>query len=279
MKLSGSNKSILGILLLVAVAIGFWTLLLNPKREEVDRLSTQADQLQASLAESQLKVTEAEAAKREFPKDYQRLVVLGQAVPSNEETSSLLVVMNRIARQAEVRFEGMELESGGGEEAETTTAEAAPSVPPPTSTTSGIPASATVPPTEAAAALLPLGATIGPAGLGVMPYKLSFTGSFLQIADFIDGLDSLVSGDGNQVAVEGRLVTLDGFSLTEEQARGFPYLEASFSVTTYVTPPGGEAAEVAAPVESGAAPVATESAESGEPTETSEESAAVAAAN
>jgi Tfp pilus assembly protein PilO len=276
MKVSESNKTILAILVIAALAIGFWILLLSPKREEVSKLAAQTDQLRASLAESQLKVTEAEAAKREFPGDYRRLVVLGQAVPSNEETSSLLVEVNRIAHQAKVRFEGIELESGGGESAEAATTEAAPSVPPPTSSgETGVPSSATTPPTEAAAALLPLGATIGPAGLGVMPYKLSFSGSFFQIADFIAGIDSLVRGSDEGVDVEGRLITLNGFSLTEEQDRGFPYLEASFSVTTYLTPPEQDAAAVAAPVESAAAPVA-ESAESAEPTE---ESTTVAAAN
>jgi Tfp pilus assembly protein PilO len=272
MKMSESNKTILAILVLAALAVGFWILLLSPKREEVSKLSSQADQLRASLAESQLQITEAEAAKSEFPSDYRRLVVLGQAVPSNEETSSLLVEVNRVARQAKVRFEGIELESSGGESAEAATTEMAPAAPPPTSTSpGGAPASATVPPTEAAAALLPLGATIGPAGLGVMPYKLSFSGSFFQVADFIAGIDSLVRGSGEQVDVEGRLVTLNGFSLTEEQKRGFPYLEASFSVTTYLTPPGQEAAAVAAPIESAAAPAAAEPTESTEATESAEE--------
>ncbi len=180
--------------------------------------------------------------------------------------------MNRIARQAKVRFEGIELEAGSGESGETAATETAPPVPPPTSgSPAGVPVSAAVPPTEAAAALLPLGATIGPAGLGVMPYKLSFSGSFFQIADFIAGIDSLVRGSGEQVDVEGRLVTLNGFSLAEEQQRGFPYLEANFSVTTYLTPPGQEASAAAAPVES-AAPVATESTESTEATEPTEES-------
>ncbi len=279
MKLSESNKTIVAILILAALAVGFWILLLSPKREEVSKLTSQADQLRASLATSQLQVGEAEAAKREFPGDYRRLVVLGQAVPSNEETSSLLVEVNRIARQADVRFEAIELDSSGGESTEAAVTETAPSVPPPTSgSPAGVPAAATVPPTEAAAALLPLGATIGPAGLGVMPYKLSFSGSFFQIADFIAGIDSLVRGSGEQVDVEGRLVTLNGFSLTEEQDRGFPYLEASFSVTTYLTPPGQEAAAVAAPVESAAAPVATESTESAEPTEPTEESSTTVAA-
>ena len=40
--------------------------------------------------------------------------------------------------------------------------------------------------------MMPLGAAIGPAGLGVMPYTLTFTGNFFHVADFIDGLDSLV---------------------------------------------------------------------------------------
>jgi Tfp pilus assembly protein PilO len=279
MKLSETNKTIVGILVLAALAIGFWMLLISPKREEVSKLSKEADQVSATLAASELQVQEAEAAKQEFPGDYKRLVVLGQAVPSNEETSSLLVEVNRIARQAKVRFEGIELETiGGGESAEATTTETAPSVPPPTSGgPAGVPASAAVPPTEAAAALLPLGATIGPAGLGVMPYRLSFSGSFFQIADFIDGLDSLVSGGDGRVDVEGRLVTLNGFSLSEEQTRGFPYLDASFSVTTYVTPPGGEAAETATSVESGAVPAA-ESTESTEPAEAGGESSTTVAA-
>lgn len=276
MKLNESNKTILAILVLAALAIGFWMLLLSPKREEVSKLEAQTEQLRASLAASQLEVAEAEAAKRKFPADYQRLVVLGQAVPSNEETSSLLVEVNRIARKAKVRFEGLELDAGGGVGAEAAaSAETAPSVPPPTSGGAvGTPASTTVPPTEAAAALLPLGATIGPAGLGVMPYTLTFSGSFFQIADFIAGIDSLVRGSRNGVDVEGRLLTLNGFSLTEEQERGFPYLEANFSVTTYLTPPEQDAAAVAAPIES-AAPVA----ESVEPAESPEEPTTVAAAN
>jgi Tfp pilus assembly protein PilO len=268
MKMSASNKTIVAILVVAGLATAFWILLLSPKREEVSKLAGETNQLRASLVESERQVAEAEAAKREFPSDYRRLVVLGQAVPSNEETSSLLVEVSRIARQAQVRFEGIQLESSG-ESAEAAPA-AAPTTPAPaTSGTTGVPASATVPPTEAAAALLPLGATIGPAGLGVMPYKLSFTGSFFQIADFIDGIDSLV-GSGEEVDVEGRLVTLDGFALTEEQDRGFPYLEANFAVTTYLTPPGEGAGTGAAPAES-APPTASEPAAPAESSESAEE--------
>ena len=60
---------------------------------------------------------------------------------------------------------------------------------------------------------MPLGASIGPAGLAVMPYTLTFSGNFFQIADFIHGIDSLVETENAKVGVEGRLVTIDGFSL------------------------------------------------------------------
>ncbi|HEX5713763.1 MAG TPA: type 4a pilus biogenesis protein PilO [Solirubrobacterales bacterium] len=246
MKLSTHNQTIIAIIALVGLAIAFWALVLSPKREEASKLSTQADQLRASVAESQRQVEEAEAAKREFPTDYQRLVVLGQAVPDNEETSSLLVEVSRVARQADVRFESIELESEGSGEAP----EISPSTTPPGAEGSaGVPASNTVPPTEAAASLLPLGASIGPAGLGVMPYKLAFSGSFFQMADFIAGIDKLVGGGEETVAVDGRLITIDGFTLKEETGRGFPHLEADFAVTTYLTPPENAASTEPAPLE------------------------------
>ena len=93
--------------------------------------------------------------------------------------------------------------------------------------------------TETTAATLPLGAAVGPAGLPTMPYDLSFTGGFFQIADFFASLDSLVHYDEGDVGVRGRLLTVNGFSLTpvEETGGGSdPVLTANLSVTTYLTP-------------------------------------------
>jgi hypothetical protein len=127
----------------------------------------------------------------------------------------------------------MQLSSDGGSSETETTSAPAPEAGP----SSSVPASATLPPTEAEAALLPLGATVGSAGLAVMPYNLIFTGSFFQVADFIQGIDSMVLPGQSEVSVDGRLVTLDGFSLTEDPGAGFPSLTANFSVTTYLVPP------------------------------------------
>ena len=84
---------------------------------------------------------------------------------------------------------------------------------------------------------MPLGATIGTAGLGVMPYTLKFEGNFFHLADFIHGLDSMVKTTNSNVAVDGRLITIDGFTLKAGSESGFPKLEATVGVTTYVTPP------------------------------------------
>jgi Tfp pilus assembly protein PilO len=242
--MGSSNRLIVSILVVAALAVAFWMLALGPKREEADKLATEVEQLQVSLAEAQSKITEAAAAKREFADDYRQLVVLGKAVPASDETSSLFVELNHIANRSRVSFESIQL-NGSGETAEAAPAATAPpaeAAPPATpaassSSSGAVPAAAAIPPTEAAASVLPLGASIGGAGLGVMPYSLNFSGDFFHVADFIRGIDSLVDTGGGEVAVDGRLITLDGFALNADPERDFPYLDANFSVTTYLTPP------------------------------------------
>lgn len=234
--MSSSNRLIVSILGVTAIAIAFWMLALGPKREEADELASQVSQMKASLAEAQAKVTEALAAKQEFPSDYRQLVVLGQASPASEETASLLVELSHIATASKVKFESMALNSEGGGEVPAAPAPA-PAPEASSAAPSGVPAAATVPPTEAAASLTPLGASIGPAGLAVMPYSLTFSGNFFHVADFIKGIDSLVGTGKDEVAVDGRLVTVDGFALNAAADGGFPRLNATFAVTTYVTPP------------------------------------------
>ncbi len=220
---SGS-MTIVAMLVVAALAIAFWVLLLSPKREEAAKLGTQIEQVESSLAQHEAEVTAGEEARKQFPVDYQKLVVLGKAVPAGDETASLLVQVSGIAKRAHVQFKDISL-SAEGESGEA----------PATSATTG------ASPTEAAASLLPLGAAIGSAGLAVMPYTLTFEGSFFQIARFIKGLDSLVKTQNEQVAVKGRLITVDSFTLGSGEGGGeagpTSALSASFNVTTYVTPP------------------------------------------
>jgi hypothetical protein len=239
---SSSGPLIGSVLVVVALAIGFWVLILSPKREEADRLGQEAQQLTSSVESTRSEVATANQAKRSFPADYRQLVVLGQAAPAGDETASLLVELEGLASTSGVKFNSIQLNSSGGE-----AAAAAPAPAPAEAgagTTGAVQAAATVPPTELAASLLPLGASIGPAGLDVMPYTLEFSGGFFQIERFIGKVDALVRPDSGGIAVNGRLITIGGFSLssgsesTGGSSEGSESLSATLTVTTFLSPPG-----------------------------------------
>ena len=133
------------------------------------------------------------AARRDFPVDYQQLVVLGKAVPADDETASLLVQLNTIANRAGVRFDASQLEGSGGSPPRR------PCLlrPPPQRRPAPRRRTPCRPPRSCrqrrppprCCRLAPRSAL--PASR-VMPYNLSFSGNFFQIADFIKGLDRLV---------------------------------------------------------------------------------------
>lgn len=226
--MSSSTRIVVSLLAVAVLAGAFWLLVLGPPRQQASELGKEVTQLESSLAESRNQADEAIKARRKFPVNYQQLVVLGKAVPGSDDTSSLLIQVNQVANRSHVKFNSIKLSASSEESA----SEVAPTAP-----TGSF--SKPVPPTEAAAALLPLGATIGTAGLGIMPYDLTFSGDFFHVADFIKGIDSLVEiKKGSHVAVDGRLMTLNGFALTPEgEESGSSNLQASFSVTTYLVPP------------------------------------------
>jgi hypothetical protein len=95
---------------------------------------------------------------------------------------------------------------------------------------------AAAPATESAAATLPIGASVGSAGLPTLPYELTFRGNYFEVADFMAGVDRLVKTRKTTIAADGRLVTIDGFSMTADDAFPYPVLKATVQVTTYVTP-------------------------------------------
>ncbi|HEX7278071.1 MAG TPA: type 4a pilus biogenesis protein PilO [Solirubrobacterales bacterium] len=244
MKLSSSNKLIIVMVVIAVLAAGFWMLVLTPEREEADKLGKQVEKLEASLASHQAEAQQALEARDKFPRTYEELVVLGKAVPADDDTASLIVQLNRIADSAGVKFRELKLASANSEESEPTATEA--------------PAGELVSPTEVAASTLPLGATVGSAGLAVMPYELIFDGEFFEIADFIEGIDKLVKTKTGQVTVNGRLFTISGFSLEPTQEKPFPALEATFFITTYLTPPDeGATAGATAEGPAEAAPAST----------------------
>jgi Tfp pilus assembly protein PilO len=250
--MKASDRGIILGVAVVALAIAFYMLILAPKRDKASELSGQIDDLQASIAQQQQVAEFGEQARKDFPRYYGRLVVLGKAVPAQADTSSMLVQLNSITNHSKIRLNSISLAQGSGSSDSSSTTSTTTAPPSPTSATGTPSASASgttgstsssstataapVPATEASAATQPLGAIVGAAGLPTLPYELGMQGSFFDVADFMGGLDDLVKpqNGGAEVASNGRLFTVDGFSLSSLGAGG--QLDASLLVNTYVTP-------------------------------------------
>jgi Tfp pilus assembly protein PilO len=233
------DRTLLIVLPLVALVAAYWLLVLAPKREEAAALEDDIAALETEVGQAEQTAELAEQARKDFPDDYQKVVTLGKAVPQDDDTASLITQISGVAADAKVDFRSLVL-AEASPAVDATGQPAAPEAPPAEAqpSTEGAETAASEPvATEAAAASLPIGAAVGPAGLPVMPYELQFQGDFFNVADFVAGLDKGVSADeSGQVSVQGRLMTIDGFSLKRDEENGFPSLIADFTVTTYVTP-------------------------------------------
>jgi Tfp pilus assembly protein PilO len=249
--MKGADRNILLVVPAIAVLGVFWFLVVSPKQAQVKKLDTQISGLQSSVLQQRQTVQDGRLARKQFPRDYQRLVVTGKAVPTQDETASLLVQVNRIAGHSGINFQT--ITSGGG-------------------ASSG--ASASTPVSTTASS----GASAGPGGLTMLPYSLTFEGNFFQIADFIARLDRLVDPKRGTIAANGRLTTIDGFTLGADGSKPFPTLLATLSVTTYLTPDaqgltaGADAGGSATPAATGEATPAAGEAGTAAPAPTSSSS-------
>jgi Tfp pilus assembly protein PilO len=249
-----TEVTILLSLVVVGMIAAFWLVMISPKRDEAASLNQDIDGLKSSLEQAQQTTAAGEQAREDFEVNYRRLVVLGKAVPADGDQAGLLVQLQRLADRSGVGFQSIGLTSSAQSASTPTTPPSSssssesptPPVTPSADTAEGAATTAastsTAAPTEAVAATLPIGASVGPAGLPVMPYNLRFTGDFFQIANFLESLDEMVHMPHGEVDVTGRLLTVDGFALAPEKSAAgaslsaTPTLTASLSVTTYLTP-------------------------------------------
>ena len=93
-------------LAVVAIAVAFWVLAPQPEARGSQQARRHRSRMQANRFPC-IAPKSAEAWRRGkgLPDEYQQLVVLGKAVPADDDTASLLVQLNRIADHAQVRFE------------------------------------------------------------------------------------------------------------------------------------------------------------------------------
>jgi type II secretory pathway pseudopilin PulG len=225
------DRTVLIVVGLLAVSAGFWFLVMSPKSKSASDLSAQVAEAQQRLTAAQAGATSAEAARRRYADDYATVARLGKAVPVEDDVPSLVYQLSSTANANHVDFRSIKLTATGGPTPSAAPASAqAAAVASATGNTSSTTPSATIAPSA-----LPPGASVGPAGFPTMPFSFDFTGSFFDMQKFLRSLDALTTVDGKSIKVKGRLLTVDGVSLTAGP-KGFPQVDASVIVTAYLLP-------------------------------------------
>jgi Tfp pilus assembly protein PilO len=254
-----------GVVLLAA----FWFFALAPKRKDATALNGKIAQAQQRLDSARQQTAAASAARKRYDDDYATVAKLGKAVPADDDVASLVYQINHVSTGSHIDFRSIKLaasgspapvapaaqqaaalssaggSSTGGSSSSSSSSSASPSSSSSSSTTSTDSSSSSgsstttpatgVPATQSAAAGLPPGSSVGSAGFPTMPFSFEFDGSFFDMEHFFSGIQRFASATGDDVAVRGRLLTVDAFALTASRF-GFPRVKASINATAYLVP-------------------------------------------
>jgi type II secretory pathway pseudopilin PulG len=211
------DRIVLIVVGIVAALAAFWFLAISPKRKDANDLGAQITTQQQRLSTAQASAATAEAAKAKYSSDYATVARLGKAVPVDDDMPSLVYQLEQTAKANKIDFRSIKLVGSSA------------------GATSSASSSTTSAPGSTVAAALPPGATVGSAGFPTMPFTFDFTGSFFDLQRFLKSLDGLTSVNGKSISVKGRLLTVDGVSL-KAGPKGFPQIDASVVVTSYLLP-------------------------------------------
>ena len=242
--MSSRDRTVLAIICVVAAVVAPWLLVIQPKRDQAAQLQGQVNAQQSQLDSARSQLASASSARAAFATSYTSLVRLGEAVPTNDNTPSLIYQLQAAAKASRVEFQSLTFGGGLG-------------------------AGAASAPASTSAGSLPPGATMGPAGFPIEPFTFNFQGNFFHLSDFLWRVQRFVVVGNKQLSVSGRLMTLNSITLGPG-ASGFPQMDASISATTYLLPasqgllngatPAGPAPSTTQPVStsssSGSAPAA-----------------------
>jgi Tfp pilus assembly protein PilO len=198
-------------ILLVAVAAviavgGFWKFALAPKRAQAADLATKVATQEAQLAQTQGLIKTYQGAQSAYQSNYANVVRLGKAVPSDDDTRSLVVQLDAAAKRSGVDFDNIDVSSGDAAASATTT-----------TTTASIPGA------------------VNAGTYQAMPFSFSFTGDFHGLGNFLSRLERFVSLKGDTILVNGRLMRVDSISLQPADS-GWPGLVAQFNASAFIVP-------------------------------------------
>jgi type II secretory pathway pseudopilin PulG len=210
--MSTRDRTILAVVCLVAAVVGPWLLVISPKRDQAKKLEASISHVQSQLSGVQAQLAQGERARAAFASSYTTMVRLGEAVPTDDNTPSLIYQLQSAAKKSGVQFQSLTFNAGQGG-----------------SSSSSTPSSSTSP------GVLPPGATVGPAGFPVEPFTFTFGGNFFHLANFVGRVQRFVTQTNQKLLVSGRLMSLNGITLAPSP-NGFPEITATIAATTYLLP-------------------------------------------
>jgi Tfp pilus assembly protein PilO len=260
--ITARDRKIILTLVPLLLVVGYWFMVLAPKRAESQKVSQQLTTAQEARDSAQQQVTQLNGAKSTFPSDYATVVRLGKAVPTTLDMPSLLVQLDRAARGTGIEIDDFKPgsaapsdSSSGASGSSTSTPPgggsnpAAPGAPP----AQGFPAKqaqnagqgvqkandtnqANADKAAATGAEAPApGASTSAPGLVAVPLTFTTTGSYFGLADFFHRMKRFVRVVNDQIVVRGRLLTIESFSF-EKTGPDTSFLKAEVTATIYLSP-------------------------------------------
>ncbi len=255
MSLTDRDKKIAMLLVPVMLVVGYWFLVLAPKRQEANKLGAQLTEAQDKRDAATAQVDQLEGSKNSYAKDYETVVRLGKAIPATLGMPSLLVQLEDAAKGTHIRFSRVRAgdrnaapappapptsapgqggdAAAGGEKASTGAGNATEQANGAAKTSDSANAAAGATPAAGASGTAADGTTSGAPGLDSVPLEFTFSGSFFDLADFFHEMKRFVRVANKNIRVTGRLMTIDRLSFKSDR---FPVITAEVSSTVYLSP-------------------------------------------
>ena len=196
--MSDRSRLLIGVAATLGLIFALWMYALAPKREEAASLSDRVAVAEQSRDAALASAATADSARATYDRDYATVARLGKAVPQNADIPSLVYQLESAARRAKVDFRAVSVLDSAPE------------------------------PTTAARTGAAAGGGIQPA-----PFSFKFEGTFFGLQKLLSRIDRFSRVKGTQIAVNGRLLTIDGVTLNAGRG-GLPKVQGIVTARAYV---------------------------------------------
>ncbi len=194
----------------VALFAALWVLAIAPARSDRDQVDASVLAQEARLAAAKTNLTTYSASRKQFSGLLTELRRLDKAVPARGDIAAMLRELQRRAkvRNSDLRLVALKDPGAAG-------AGPTPSTP---------------------------GAITGPGGLSALPFTFEYTGRYFDLLDILRTVRRSVRVTSGDLAVDGRLLTIDGLAFNRADA-DTQLTKAVLNATAYIAPDGEAAAQ------------------------------------